>query len=46
MQRITPAQRIALLALPLLLATAFGCKREFDTPPVRSIPEGAKVNIT
>ena len=45
MQRITSAQRIALLALPLLLATAFGCKREFDTPPVKTIPTGAVITI-
>lgn len=45
MQRITPAQRTALLALPLILATAIGCKKEFDTPPVRTIPEGSVVTI-
>lgn len=45
MQRITPAQRIALLALPLLLATAIGCKKEFDTPPVRTIPTGGVLTI-
>src|SRR5690606_41270937 len=45
MQRITPIQRIALLALPLLLATAMGCKKEFDTPPVRTLPEGSVVTI-
>ena len=45
MQRITPVQRIALLALPLLLATAIGCKKEFDTPPVRTIPTGSVLTI-
>ena len=45
MQRITPIQRIALLALPLLLATAIGCKKEFDTPPVRTIPTGSVLTI-
>ena len=45
MQRITPAHRIALLALPFLLATAMGCKKEFDTPPVRTIPEGGVLTI-
>ncbi len=45
MQRITSAQRIALLALPFLLATAIGCKKEFDTPPVRTIPEGSVLTI-
>ncbi len=45
MQRITSAQRIALLALPFLLATAIGCKKEFDTPPVRTLSEGGVVTI-
>ena len=45
MQSITPAQRTALLALPLFLALAMGCKKEFDTPPVRSLPAGSVVTI-
>ena len=45
MQRITPAQRTALLALPLILATAIGCKKEFDTPPVRTLSTGSVVTI-
>ena len=45
MQRITLAQRIALLAVPLILATAIGCKKEFDTPPVRTIPSGSVLTI-
>lgn len=45
MQRIPTAQRIALLALPLLLATAVGCKKEFDSPPERTLPEGSVVTI-
>ena len=45
MQRITSAQRIALFALPFLLATAIGCKKEYDTPPVRTIAEGSVVTI-
>ena len=45
MQRITSAQRITLLALPFLLATAIGCKKEYDTPPVRTLSEGGVVTI-
>lgn len=45
MQRITTAQRTALMALPLLIATAIGCKKEFDTPPVRTLPTGSVVTI-
>ncbi|MBX2983670.1 MAG: choice-of-anchor J domain-containing protein [Flavobacteriales bacterium] len=45
MQRITFTQRIALLAVPFLLATAIGCKKEFDTPPERSLPEGSVITI-
>lgn len=42
----TPCNHLkALLALPLLLALATGCKKEFDTPPVRSIPQGSVVTI-
>ncbi|MGB3524952.1 MAG: DUF5689 domain-containing protein [Flavobacteriales bacterium] len=45
MQRITLTQRIALLAVPFLLATAIGCKKEFDTPPVRTLPTGSVITI-
>ncbi|MCB0759290.1 MAG: choice-of-anchor J domain-containing protein [Flavobacteriales bacterium] len=45
MQRITLAQRLALLAVPFLLATAIGCKKEFDTPPVRTLPTGSVITI-
>lgn len=45
MQRTISAQRTALLALPLFLALAIGCKKEFDTPPVRSLPAGSVVTI-
>lgn len=45
MQHITLAQRIALLAVPFLLATAVGCKKEFDTPPVRTLPTGSVITI-
>lgn len=45
MQRIRPLHRTGLLALPLLLVLASGCKKEFDTPPVRTIPGGSVVTI-
>lgn len=45
MQRTTNRQRLALLALPLLMAAAIGCKKEFDMPPVRTIPAGSAVTI-
>ncbi|MCC6838771.1 MAG: choice-of-anchor J domain-containing protein [Flavobacteriales bacterium] len=45
MQRIFPRRRTVLLALPMLLATAIGCKKEFDSPPVRTIPEGSVLTI-
>ncbi len=45
MQRIPFPPRRALLALPLLLALATGCKKEFDTPPERTIASGSVVTI-
>lgn len=40
-----PSLRPLLLALPVLLATASGCKREFDSPPVHGLPVGSVVDI-
>lgn len=45
MQRTLSATRTALLALPLFLALATGCKKEFDSPPVRTIPEDGTLTI-
>ncbi|HMN05529.1 MAG TPA: DUF5689 domain-containing protein [Flavobacteriales bacterium] len=45
MQRSSSLHRLALLALPLLMAATIGCKKEFDTPPVRTIPSGSVVTI-
>ncbi len=38
-------QRAAIVAIPLVLALATGCKKEFDSPPVRTIPTGSVVTI-
>lgn len=43
MQRISSRLSAALLALPLFLAV--GCDKEFDSPPVRTIPEGGVLTI-
>jgi len=45
MQRMTLSQRIAILAIPALLITANSCKREYDSPPVRTIPAGSVVTV-
>lgn len=45
MPRFPLPQRLALLALPLVLAAALGCKKEFDTPPVRTLGTGNVVTI-
>ncbi|MBP8823531.1 MAG: choice-of-anchor J domain-containing protein [Flavobacteriales bacterium] len=45
MLRIPSRHRTFLLALPLLLATTMGCKKEFDSPPVRTIPAGSVLTI-
>lgn len=45
MLRTPILNRTALLALPLLLALSTGCKKEFDSPPVRTIPEGSVLTI-
>jgi hypothetical protein len=45
MIRISPIQRTALLALSFIVATAIGCKKDFDTPPVRTLGTGAVVTI-
>ncbi|MBP8824305.1 MAG: choice-of-anchor J domain-containing protein [Flavobacteriales bacterium] len=45
MLRNFPRHRTLLLALPLLLASAMGCKKEFDSPPVRTIPAGGVLTI-
>lgn len=45
MQRLTLSQRIALFAIPALLITANGCKREYDSPPVRTIPTGSVITV-
>lgn len=45
MKPILPTHRSLLLALPLLVVTISGCKREFDTPPVRTLQPGNVVTI-
>lgn len=45
MLRTPVLNRTALLALPLFLALSTGCKKEFDSPPVRTIPEGSVLTI-
>ncbi|MBS1581428.1 MAG: choice-of-anchor J domain-containing protein [Bacteroidetes bacterium] len=46
MPRMTLAQRLALIAVPAMLATAFiGCKKEFDSPPERTVPQGAVITL-
>jgi|JI9StandDraft_1071089.scaffolds.fasta_scaffold75223_1 hypothetical protein len=45
MRSLSPVSRTLLLALPLLVATAIGCKKEYDTPPVRTLGSGNVVTI-
>ncbi len=45
MPRLTPFQRLALVALPIVAATLFGCKKEYDSPPVRTLPAGSVLTV-
>ncbi|MFZ1658902.1 MAG: DUF5689 domain-containing protein, partial [Flavobacteriales bacterium] len=45
MRSLSPIGRTLLLAVPVLLATAIGCKKEYDSPPVRTLGSGNVVTI-
>ncbi|MGV9011698.1 MAG: DUF5689 domain-containing protein [Flavobacteriales bacterium] len=45
MRSLSPFSRTLLFAVPLILATAVGCKKEYDTPPVRTLGSGNVVTI-
>jgi len=45
MQRMFSIKRLALILIPVLAAAVIGCKKEFDTPPVHSLPVGSVINI-